>query len=45
MQMCINPDCETIHLSDNLIKCQVCGHPFNDYGIIDNSLSNNDPKN
>jgi hypothetical protein len=33
MQTCINPECETIHMSDNLIICTECGHPFNDYGL------------
>ena len=33
MQYCINEECETLHMSDNLKKCTVCGHPFNDYGL------------
>jgi len=33
MQTCINPDCETIHMTNNLKRCTVCGHPFNDYGL------------
>jgi hypothetical protein len=34
MQTCVNPDCETIHLSNNLKKCSVCGHPFEDYDVF-----------
>lgn len=33
MQTCPNPECETTHLSMNLKKCVVCGHPFETYGL------------